>query len=583
MANWSRQGGLAGVQGWQSFERVGAWNHIQFFKPLIRCSPSKPSRPARAYLRVKDHDMLDSLSTAVKQATFSDLKATSRDPCLLGPPSLEFAPFRRVPGNRVRKDGRQGTIDQDPEFIDFLQSMTEPVTKSSLLGDGGDGTDSRPAKVTTTPLVEYLKEKKANKGKEGATPKTSKSQGKSEIKDARIEKIEPKNVPVVRKELLRSPEKARVEKATQEAVRVVNKSVALLKGKKDTAESVPATGKAPVTPLSPIKRERERGSASVAAKILQRELGLAPARERKTSRIATSASKSPGGAEPEAKTTAASPAAQLSNKTAERSTSNVSVQQNTTTPSLSSAPPTGPRISKSSTPSSQSTNKPVHKSTERPPRPSPNPSLGAKSAFLKHANFSQGVTEELLKISFMAFGAVIRCEIDKKKGFGYIDFEDSESLKQAMLASPVKVGDKGGQVVVLENKNLKIKPRTIVEKPRLSEEKVTTQPQTPPATSTKAESVGDAPTTPSTPTAPTAPRGHHVPFRGGSQNQSPRGGLGRGGRGGRASFRGRGALDSNRAAVQANTKTPGKLVATTPSVTPAPKSTVDRKTDGPAA
>ena len=547
MADWSRQSGLVSIQGWQSLERVGAWNHIHLIS-LIRCSPSKPSRPARAYLRVKDQDMLDTLSTVVKQATFQDVKSTSKDPCLLGPPSLEFAPFGRVPGNRVRKDGRQGTIDQDPEFIDFLQSMTEPVTKSNLLGDGGDGTDAKPAKVRTTPLVEYLKEKKANKGKEVATPKTPKSQGKTEIKDFKTEKIEPKNISVVRKEALRSSEKTKVEKATQDAVKAVNKSVALLKSRKDTAESVSAAAKASGTPPSSIKRERERGSASVAAKILQRDLGLAPARERKTFRAANNASKAPEGAEPEAKTLSVSSATQPSNKAAERPISNVPVQQSTSTPSIPNAPPTGPRISKPSAPSSQSASKPVNKPTERPPMPLPNPSPGAKSAFLKHANFSQGVTEELLKTAFVAFGAVTRCEIDKKKGFGYVDFEDPECLKQAMLASPVKVGDKGGQVVVLENKNLKLKSQIIVEKPRLTEDKVAAQPQTPPAPPTKPESVSDAPMAPSAPNTPTAPRGHHIPFRGGAQNHGPRGGyvgLGRGGRGGRGNFRGRGAFDSN--------------------------------------
>ena len=35
---------------------------------------------------------------------------------------------------RVRHDGRQGTIDQDQEFIDFLQSLTEPIAKPTTNG-----------------------------------------------------------------------------------------------------------------------------------------------------------------------------------------------------------------------------------------------------------------------------------------------------------------------------------------------------------------------------------------------------------------------------------------------------------------
>jgi regulator of nonsense transcripts 3 len=530
--------------------------------------------------------MLDNLSIVVKQSTFQDTRNTSKDPCLLGPPSLEFAPFGRVPGNRVRKDGRQGTIDQDPEFIDFLQSLTEPVTKSSLVAEGGEGAEPKAARVTTTPLVEFLKEKKANKGKEGAATKTPKPQGKSEVKDPKTDKIDPKNISVVKKETVRSPEKAKVEKATQDAVKAVNKSVALLKGKKDPAESAPVPAKASVTPPSPVKRERERVSASLAAKILQRDLGLTPTRERKISRSANSSSKPPAGAEPDAKTPPASSVIQSSGKSVEPQTSAAPVQSNTYTTSALTTPPTGPRINKASAPSSQSVNKPVYKPSDRPTRAPQVPSLGAKSAFLKHANFSQGVTEELLKTTFSAFGVVTRCEIDRKKGFGYVDFEDSESLSQAMLASPIKVGDKGGQVVVLENKNLKMKPPISVQHSAVAEGKTTAQPPTPPATSTKSESIEDTPTPAPASAAPAAPRGAHVPFRGGVQHHSPRGGyvgpprggFGRGGRGARANFRGRAAFDSNRAAVHANGKTSSSTPATA-ATPPVPKPATDVKVD----
>lgn len=537
---------------------------------------------------MRDPSILDALSAFVKQSTFHDARSTSKDPCLLGPPSLEFAPFGRVPGNRIRKDGRQGTIDQDPEFIDFLQSLTEPVTKFNFIGEGGDPTDAKAAKVTTTPLVEFLKEKKANKGKEVTAAKTSKLQGKADTKDIKAEKIDLKNVSVIKKESSRSPEKAKVEKATQDAVKAVNKSVSLLKGNRDIVEPASTPAKSPATPQSPVKRERERGSASVAARILQRDLGLTPTRERKIFRGGNSSSKASGGAELELKTTPASPATQSFSKAAEPPTSTISDQPSTPTPSIQTTPPTGPRINKPSVPSSQSVNKPVYKPSERPTRPSPSPSPGSKSAFLKHANFSQGVTEELLNKTFSTFGAVTRCEIDRKKGFGYVDFEDPNSLSQAMLASPIKVGDKGGQVVVLENKNLKSKPPISTQQLGSTEGKTTAQPPTLPATTTKSEKVEDIPTPPSALGIPVAPRGAHIPPRGGAPHHSPRGGyvgpprggFGRGGRGARANFRGRGALDSNRAAVHANAKTSSSIptTASTP-IAAVTESITDAKTD----
>jgi regulator of nonsense transcripts 3 len=60
------------------------------------------------------------------------------------------------------------------------------------------------------------------------------------------------------------------------------------------------------------------------------------------------------------------------------------------------------------------------------------------------------VTEALLAAAFTPFGALTKVEMDKKKGFGYVDFVESESLQRAMLASPVTVAQ--SQVVVLERK-----------------------------------------------------------------------------------------------------------------------------------
>lgn len=74
----------------------------------------------------------------------------------------------------------------------------------------------------------------------------------------------------------------------------------------------------------------------------------------------------------------------------------------------------------------------------------------ATQAFLKHANPSQGITEPLLEEAFAGFGAVKKVEIDKKKGFAYVDFAAPQALQDAIKASPIKVAQ--GQVVVLERK-----------------------------------------------------------------------------------------------------------------------------------
>jgi regulator of nonsense transcripts 3 len=537
--------------------------------------------------------MLDTLSAVVKQCNFQDAKNTSKDPCLLGPPSLEFAPYGRVPGSRVRKDGRQGTIDQDPEFIDFLQGLTEPVAKSNINGDGIEGTDTKPVKLTTTPLVEYLKEKKANKGKDGAASKTVKSQGKPEAKEAKAEKTDVKKVPVAKKEAQRSPEKVKIEKSPQDAVKAVSKSVVIPKSRSDTSESATPSSKAPITTPTPVKRERERGSASVAARILQRDLGLVPARgDRKVPRSANTAPKTGGTPESEPRTVPAALTTRASDKAPGPTTTTPSAQPSTSSPRAPTAPPTGPRISKPPVSITQPIHKPVSAPSARPSRPPPNPSPGARSAFLKHANFSQGVTEEPLYTAFTIFGAVTRCEIDRKKGFGYVDFEDPESLKKALFASPVKVGDKGGQVVVLENKNSRSKSQTPTPQSAPTEGKMPVQPQNPGTISPKPEAVEVVPKASAVTATPTTLRGAHAPFRGGASHHGPRGGytgpprggFNRAGRGSRGNFRGRGTFESNRGSGHANGKNTSSVAAATavtgPSSVPTPATHAN--TDGAA-
>ena len=514
-------------------------------------SPSKPSRPARAYLRVKEQAHLELLSTKVKQTTFQDAKNTSRDPCLLGPPSLEFAPFGKIPGSRVRHDGRQGTIDQDKEFIDFLQSLTEPVAKTA--GNGEDS-DLKQGKVTTTPLVQFIKEKKANKAKEVLAAKNAKASAKADAKEAKPEKPAPKASVI---KAVSSPEKGKREKATQEAVKAVNKSVAAMTGKaapaKGPGQAPPAATKDPSNPQAPVKRERERGNASIAAKILQRDLGLGP-KERKPSDVTKTTASS---TEPPKGNVTPAGRANLPGLTAREAATQSSAKstQSSTEPKITLAtPPTGPRSAKSAASAPQPPRS-APAPAVRPLKPNPVPSAGAKSAFLKHANPSQGVTEPLLEAAFTTFGKLTRCEIDKKKGFGYVDFVDPEGLKKAMQASPIKVGS--GQVVVLENKSKPAAKPLMPQGTANTAQPKAPQPQiqTPPSAQSQVAKSDIACTTapgpqspanasPAVPPPPTAPRGAPANVRGGRGGPvgPARGGFGPPGRAGRGGFRGRGGI-----------------------------------------
>lgn len=488
-------------------------------------------------------------------------------------PSLEFAPYNKIPSGRTRHDGRQGTIDQDPEFIDFLQSLTEPITKTAANGEA----ENKQEKVTTTPLVQYIKEKKANKAKEKEVA-AAKAGKKTDIKDTKTATpSKSEQQPTIKKGTTSEAEKARVAKATQDVVKAINtlsksavaaQQVKATPAKPDAPVKV-ATTPATTTPQPTPKRERQRGDANAAARIISRDLGLTPkeGRSSKATKAVSNQNPTPTPPTPTILTPSAS-------KTPVPSTSTAAPSQ------PAPQPPTGPRTLRNSTPQQSpvrtTPTPPVQQPAQRSnTKPSPQPSSGAKSAFLKHANPSQGITEELLRTTFSAYGTITRCEIDKKKGLGYLDFTEPEALKKAMAASPVKIAN--GSVVVLENRSpyrktgaqpsAQTKGNTaatsstgVVSSPKIAQatlnnmaeviaspskpidttiketSSVRDTPLTPVKTALAPSETSEIPSTPLSPTAATTPAQSQTPV------SAPRGG-GRGGRGhhrGRGGFRGRG-------------------------------------------
>ena len=377
-----------------------------------------------------------------------DSKGSSRDPCLLGPPTVEFAPYGRIPGGRPRKDARQGTIDQDPEFMSFLEGLTNPVAKMTAPSNDDESMRSK-EKVTTTPLVRFLKEKKANKGKELAAAKLAKQNRQDKENKATENKSGgPTNVPPQK----RSAQAVKVEKAARDAVKALNKQANVKGAPVSSSPSKPQN----VTPVASQNsaansalgnKQRERGNVKSAAQILQRDLGLGGSPRGRGGRHVASKNAGPtehtsGKAPPNANIAkqprdapAATPAGLPKASTAP------ATQQTANNPS-----PSGPKAKR--TDSSQSSE------TSSQPTPSKSttqqPASTATQAFLKHANPSQGVTEPLLEDAFKVFGTVVKVEIDKKKGFAYIDFAEPETLQQAIRASPIKVAQ--GSVQVLERK-----------------------------------------------------------------------------------------------------------------------------------
>lgn len=120
-----------------------------------------PSGYSRAYINFADENELVEFRDKFDGLVLETGKGTK---CRM---IVEFAPFQNVPKKAKHKvDTRCGTIEQDPEYIEFVKAITEKqqaqrpsVDLSALLQEQME-TPKTPS-VQRTPLIEFLKEKKA--------------------------------------------------------------------------------------------------------------------------------------------------------------------------------------------------------------------------------------------------------------------------------------------------------------------------------------------------------------------------------------------------------------------------------------
>ncbi|KAF9801572.1 hypothetical protein SFRURICE_015066 [Spodoptera frugiperda] len=78
---------------------------------------------------------------------------------------VEYAPFQRIPKKKKKKDPKCGTIESDPIYQDFVESLKkDPETENQpKLEYSYPVNDSNDKKVQSTPLLEYLAARKQDK------------------------------------------------------------------------------------------------------------------------------------------------------------------------------------------------------------------------------------------------------------------------------------------------------------------------------------------------------------------------------------------------------------------------------------
>lgn len=497
VASWPGQGRLGFLRQGQDPFRVS--HHTRqprrtSWKTNVVNSTAKNARPGRAYIHLIKKEDAIILDEAVRAATWEDAKGSFTNSCLVGPPILEHSIYKKVPLNKKRGDSRQGTIDQDPEFMAFLEELANPPGPNAN-GDADDADVDQ--KVTTTPLVEFLKEKKAAKSKEAANKKREAKNKAAAAKEEESSKKRSKDGKEAKGD--------KSDKTTKEPVKILSKKAATAaaaastgdNGKKGTTKNAPEATTTSTTEDAPKSR---RAGIAAAAKILQREQGLSPgtahrkARQEASKPEATAAKSSGSGKAKAGAGGTASTEAEATDANKSRPSTPTGKQQNTRKrggkgaekKAAAETPAPVPTILKPPTilkkkpeeapkPAGDAAAPATPAATPAPANAKPaaqaNAKSGAKSGsgkkqatiiqdgtrgFVRHVNSSQGITDATLREALSAFGTVTAIDVDKRKAFAYVDFSDAEALTKAIAASPITVAQ--GTVSVMERKEKKPTP-----------------------------------------------------------------------------------------------------------------------------
>ncbi|CAL7943554.1 unnamed protein product [Xylocopa violacea] len=118
---------------------------------------------SRAYINFVEQQDIFMFREKFDTYVFVDSKGTEY------PAVVEFAPFQRLPKKRIgkKKDLKCGTIESDPYYISFLESLKNQEAESNVSQPKTEYSyqppDNTPKKVTTTPLLEYVKQRKQEK------------------------------------------------------------------------------------------------------------------------------------------------------------------------------------------------------------------------------------------------------------------------------------------------------------------------------------------------------------------------------------------------------------------------------------
>lgn len=135
--------------------------HWLAFRPG-KSSP-KHLKYARAYIDFNKADDVIEFAEFFKGHVFVNEKGTQFRTI------VEYAPSQRVPKQWSKKDGREGSILKDPEYMEFLEFLAKPVenlpsAEIQLERKEAERAGAPKEAPIVTPLMDYVRQKRAAKG-----------------------------------------------------------------------------------------------------------------------------------------------------------------------------------------------------------------------------------------------------------------------------------------------------------------------------------------------------------------------------------------------------------------------------------
>ncbi|KAK9902689.1 hypothetical protein WJX75_002864 [Coccomyxa subellipsoidea] len=116
---------------------------------------------SRCYVNFEDPSDIPAFKAAVEAHAFVTDRGAQFRGC------VEYAPFQKVPQGKPKRDPREGTLEKDPEYLAFVESLDaqpEALPSADAAGSSGqrNGQESGPQ---VTALMAYLQDKHSIKKK----------------------------------------------------------------------------------------------------------------------------------------------------------------------------------------------------------------------------------------------------------------------------------------------------------------------------------------------------------------------------------------------------------------------------------